>query len=331
MFRFEDNSYFWLLLIIPVLIFLYLRLLTWRSKKIQLLGSERMRSKLFTGKIAGRATTKFVLLLAAIMSMILGLANLQAGDQSTMVTKNGVDIIFAIDVSKSMLAKDITPDRISRAKLLVQTVLGNLSQDRVGLVVFAGRAYLQSPITSDYGTVNMLLQAANTTTTPTQGTVLKEALEMSKQAFHSKDKQFKSIILISDGEDHDEGAVALAKEYQEEGIVIHTIGIGTPTGAPIFDPELNANKLDGEGNEIISKLNEEALKDIAVAGKGTYQRLNNNNQTAKKLISELSKMDKKQLGSSLYAHFKSYFQWFIALAILLLTASLLIPAARKNK
>jgi Ca-activated chloride channel family protein len=330
MFRFEDNSYFWLLLLIPILIFFYVRLLAWRKRKVQLLGSERMRAKLFTGKIEGRATTKMALLLAALGSMIFGLANLQAGDQSTIVTRNGVDIIFALDVSKSMLAKDIAPNRLSRAKLLVQTVLGNLSQDRAGLVVFAGRAYLQSPITSDFGTVNMLLQAANTSTTPTQGTVLKEALEMSKQAFQSKDKKFKSIILISDGENHDEDAVAYAKELSDEGIIIYTIGIGSPNGAPIFDPELNANKVDGQGNEIISKLNEDVLKAIATAGNGAYLKLNNNNQTAQSLMAALSKMEKKQLGSNIYGQYKSHFQWFIGIAIILLTASLLMPAARKN-
>lgn len=331
MFRFESASFFWLLLLIPVLIFLYLRYLSWRRKSVRLLGKAEMVQQLLPGAIPGRATTKIVLTLLAIVSGIFGLVNLQAGDQSSSVMRRGVDVVFAIDVSKSMLAKDISPDRLSRAKLLVQAMLSKMSNDKVGLVLFAGRAYLQSPLTMDYGTIKMLLNTTNTSSAPTQGTVLSDAIEMSQEAFDKRDRKFKTIILISDGEDHDARAVELAKQAAEDGIIIHTIGIGSPAGAPIFDPETGSNKLDQNGQEVITKLNEAVLKEVAEAGRGTYQLLANNNLAAGNLLNEIAKMESRNMGANMFLHYKSYYQYFLLFSLLLILVNIFIPNTRRVK
>lgn len=329
MFRFESGYFFWLLLLIPLLVFCYTRYLSWRRKSVRLLGSEAMVEKLLPGNASGRRTTKFVLTILAIIFAIFGLANFQVGDQSSTVMRRGVDVVFAIDVSKSMLAKDISPDRLSRAKLLVQSMLNKMSNDKVGLVLFAGRAYLQSPLTMDYGTIKMLLNTTNTSSAPTQGTVLSDAIQMSQEAFDKRDRKFKTVVLISDGEDHDEKAVELAKQAAEEGIIIHTIGIGSPNGAPIFDPETGANKLDENGKEVITKLNEAVLKEIATSGGGTYHLLANNNQTVNALQAEISKMESRNMGASMFLHYKSYYQYFLVLSFVLLLINLFIPNAKK--
>lgn len=331
MFRFENPSYFWLLLLVPVLIFVYLRFLKWRQSRVALLGKTQYTQQLISGKISGRSTTKFVLILFAFIASIFGLANLQAGDQSTVQQSKGVDVMFALDVSKSMLAKDIAPDRLSRAKLLIKTMLDKMTEDRAGLILFAGRAYLQSPLTSDYGTINMLLNAANINTAPTQGTVIADAIQLSEETFDSKDKKFKTLVLISDGEDHDAEAIKLAKNAVEKGFIIHTIGIGSPQGAPIFDPETGTNKLDAKGQQVISKLNEKTLKDIATAGNGSYHYLSNNNTTAQALLSQIDKMESRNMGARTFLHYKSYYQYFLLFALLLLIANAIIPNATKKE
>lgn len=329
MFRFQHSSYLWLLLVILVIIFLYVRYLKWRKETTLRLGNPRLVPNLISGKVAGRATTKLVLVGAAIVFGIIGLANLQMGKDTERIERKGVDVMFALDVSKSMLAKDISPDRLSRAKLLIQTMINKMSDDRTGLVLFAGRAYLQSPLTVDYASTKMLLSGAGPDVVPTQGTVLGDAIEMANQSFNTKDKKSKVIILLSDGEDHDEKATAMAEDAAKNGIIIHTIGIGSASGAPIFDPNTGKNKVDETGKEIISKLNEQELQDIAKAGKGTYQLLSNNNEAVSNLLNQIDKMEAKNMGSVLFANYKNYFQYFLAIAVILLLADWLIPAAKK--
>lgn len=331
MFKFQHGTYLWLLLLIPVIVFLYLRLLSWRKSRIQEMGNPRLVPGLIKGKIDGRSTTKMVLVSAALFFGIIGLANLQMGKDTEKVSHKGVDVMFALDVSKSMLARDISPDRLSRAKLLIQTMIDKMSGDRTGLILFAGRAYLQSPLTVDYTNTKMMLSTAGPDVVPSQGTVLGDAIEMADQAFSSKDPGSQVIVLLSDGEDHDEKAAEMAKASAGKGIVIHTVGIGSATGAPIFDPATGSNKVDEQGKEIISKLNEAELKDIAGAGKGTYQLLRNNAQTANALLSEIDKMEGKRSDTVVFAQYKSYFQYFLVLAVLFLLIDWFIPAARNTK
>ena len=203
---------------------------------------------------------KFVLILGAFILGVSALANLRSPKGIEKVNRNGIDVMIAIDVSKSMLAQDIKPNRLERAKQALSKLIDKLSNDRVGIVVFAGRAYLQMPLTGDHGAAKMYLSSASTEIVPTQGTVIADALKMCYTSFNSKEKKYKAVVLISDGEDHDEGALKMAEKMAEDGIVINTVGIGSPTGSTIIDELTNRPKQDVNGNTVITRLNEEELK-----------------------------------------------------------------------
>jgi len=316
-----------MLALIPVVVVLYLLYLRWRKAKINKLGDPKLLKHLVKGRIAGRSTTRFVLLTIALFFSIVGLANLQRGAQTEKAERKGVDVFFALDVSKSMLAKDVQPDRLTRAKQLVESMMNQMVNDRVGLVVFAGKAYLQVPLTIDYSASKMLLGTVSPDIIPTQGTVLGDAIDLANTSFSQKERKYKSIILISDGEDHDERALDAAKEAAKEGVIIHTIGIGSPQGSTIFDPETGSPKLDENGQPVVTKLNEDELKSIAAATGGTYTYLTNTKSAADKLMSLVDSMEEKSFGSVLFTDYNSYFQYFIAAALLLIIAEWIIPAA----
>jgi Ca-activated chloride channel family protein len=316
-----------MLLLIPVIIVLYIIYLRWRKAKIGKLADPALLKHLVKGRIAGRSTTRIVLLIIALFFSIVGLANLQRGAQTEKAERKGVDVFFALDVSKSMLAKDVQPDRLTRAKQLIETMINQMVNDRVGLVVFAGMAYLQVPLTIDYSASKMLLSTVNPDMMPTQGTVLGDAIDLANSSFSQKERKYKSIILISDGEDHDERALEAAREAAKAGVIIHTIGIGSPQGATIFDAETGAPKLDENGQPVITKLNEDELKSLAASTGGTYTYLTNTRQAADKLVSLVDSMEGKSFGSVLFTDYNSYFQYFIAAALLLIIAEWIIPAA----
>lgn len=327
MFRFQNFEYLSLLVLVPIVIVLYIAYLRWRKSKINKLGDAALIKHLVTGRIAGRSTTRIVLLIAALFISIIGLANLQKGASTERAERKGVDVFFALDVSKSMLAKDVQPDRLTRAKQMITSMINQMSNDRVGLVVFAGKSYLQVPLTIDYSATKMLLETVSPDMIPTQGTVLADAINMANSSFSQKERKFKSIILISDGEDHDEKAIDAAKEAAKEGVIIHTIGIGSPQGSTIVDPATGEPKLDENGQPVVTRLNEEALKSLAEASGGTYTYLTNTKQAADKLVSLVDSMEGKSFGSVLFTDYNSYFQYFIAAALLLLIAEWLLPAA----
>ena len=195
------------------------------------------------------------------------------------------------------------------------------------MVVFAGRAYLHVPLTVDYGAMKMMLQNVTPDAVPTQGTVISDAIELAKNSFSEKERKYKALVLISDGEDHDDHAVEKVKEALETGVVIHTIGIGSPQGTTLYDPETRAVKLDDQGNPVISKLNEQELKTIAAEGKGTYTLLRNTDDAADRLVDEINGMEQKNLGASMFTEYDSYFQWFLGLAVLLLAIDWMLPGS----
>ena len=262
--------------------------------------------------------------------IVIGWANLQKGSGTEEVQRKGVDVIIALDVSKSMLARDIQPDRLTRAKQLVMNMLDKMKNDRVGLVVFAGRAYLQVPLTIDYSAMKMMLQNVKPDIVPTQGTVISEAIDMATQSFSQKEKKYKSLVIISDGEDHDEQALGKAKDASENGIIIHTVGVGSPEGSTLFDPETQSVKLDENGAPIVSKLNEDELKHIA-AGRGTYSILRNTDDVASKLVDEIDGMEQKSLGAVVFSSYASYFQYFLAIAFVTLMIEWLLPGSKFKK
>ena len=277
---------------------------------------------------------KFILFAIAISSLILGIANPQIGSKMEEVKREGVDLMIAIDLSNSMLAEDLQPNRLMRAKQSISKLIDRLDGDRIGLIVFAGDAYVQLPITTDYSAAKLFLSTINTSIVPTQGTAIGKAIELSIKSFDLNNDQNKAIIVITDGENHEDNAIEKAKEAQELGIFVHTIGMGSAEGGPIPIKNrygtITSYQKDREGNTIITSLNEEMLKEIAQSGGGSYIRANSTQSGLNALFKEINKMEKKEIGSKVFTDYKDRFQWFIGLAVILLIIETLIKG-RKNK
>jgi Ca-activated chloride channel family protein len=244
------------------------------------------------------------------------------------VNRKGVDVMLVLDVSKSMLARDIKPSRLERAKQLLLRLTEQLTNDRVGLILFAGRAYLQMPLTTDHSAARMYIQSAGPDVVPTQGTVIGDALKMANDAFNSKERKYKSIVLISDGEDHDPEALKIAQTLKNSGVMINTVGIGSPEGSPIVDPATNELKKDEQGQTVISKLNEAELQQLSDVTNGRYIRLDNLDDALITMTQQLDSAEKKALTDAEFIDYKSYFQWFLGVALLLLVAELFWPERR---
>ncbi len=274
---------------------------------------------------------KFVMITVAMLLLILAIANLRVPSGAEKINRNGIDVMIAIDVSKSMLAQDIKPNRLERAKQLLSRLIDRLGNNRIGIVIFAGKAYLQMPLTGDQAAAKMYLSAASTESVPTQGTVIGDALKMCYASFNSKEKKYKAVVLISDGEDHDENAVKTAQQMAAEGVVVNTIGIGSVAGAPIMDETTGQMKTDAEGNTVISKLNEEALQAIAKKGNGSYQLFSNTEEVVANTAAQLATMDQRSVKEDSLVNYKSFFQVFLALALLFLLIELLMSEMKKNK
>ncbi len=263
-------------------------------------------------------TIKFFFVTTAFVLMVIALANPRKPDGSNNVKHNGIDVMIALDVSNSMLAQDIKPNRLERAKQLVSKLLDKLPDDRVGIVVFAGRAYLQMPLTSDLAAAKLYLSTAAPDVVPTQGTVIGDALQMCYTAFSAKEKKYKSIVLISDGEDHDERAEKLSRSLADEGVMVNTVGIGSAEGATIDDPVTGEAKKDAEGKTVITKLNDAELKNIAATTGGIYLSLSNSDEAAGAIQQQLDKIEKRGITEMSNATFLYMFPWLLGLGLLLL-------------
>jgi Ca-activated chloride channel family protein len=330
MFQFQHINYLYALALLPLLIVLFVGLRFWRRNKIQKLGNEQLLAGQIQGYIPGRSTTKFILLTVALTSLIFGWANLRMGDKTEKTERKGVDVVIALDVSKSMLAKDLQPDRLTRAKQLIMRLTDKMKNDRVALIVFAGKSYMQVPLTVDYSTIKMILQNVSPDIVPTQGTVIADAINMGMESFSRNERKYKSLIVISDGEDHDEKAIDAARQAADEGVIIHTIGVGSQQGSTLYDPDTKALKLDENGSPVVTRLNEEALRSVAKAGHGSYSLLVNTDEVAERLNGALEGMEQKNLGSLMFTDFTSYFQYFLFVGFLLLVVEWLLPGARKK-
>ena len=236
--------------------------------------------------------------------------------------------MIALDVSKSMLAEDIKPNRLERAKQLIAKLIDKLSDDRIGIVVFAGRAYLQMPLTTDHSAAKMYLSSATTDVVPTQGTVIGDALKMCAAAFNTPEKKYKAIILISDGEDHDEAAIKTTQALAGDGVSINTIGIGSPEGTTIIDPATNETKTDAAGVPVITKLNEEELKNIAANGNGIYQLFTNTDEVANKIDSQLKAMGQRAISENSLVNYRNFFPWFLGIVLVLLLVEFFTPEVK---
>jgi len=332
LFRFANPDYLYLLLLLPVLIILYIINEIRKNRAIKRLGDINLIGRLVPEMSKIRPSVKFVLQLIALSAAIIMLARPQFGSKIEDVKKQGVEVIIALDVSNSMLAEDIQPDRLTRAKQAISRLVDNLDNDKIGLVVFAGDAYTQIPVTTDYVSAKMFLSTISPNMVPKQGTAIGAAINLGVRSFSPGEGKSKAIIIITDGENHEDDAVSAAEEAAKAGIVIHTIGIGSTEGVPI--PILNNGKRDYikdvEGNTVISKLDEDILKKIAISTGGNYVRASNSNIGLDEIFSQIKKMKKQELESSVYTEYNDQFQIFAAIAIFLLLADFMIME-RKNR
>lgn len=340
MIHFEHPILLYLLLIIPALLVLYIYIRIRRRKRALAFAESSMYNHLTPDVSNIKSHTKFGILLAALALLIIALANPQMGSKMVKGERAGIDVAIALDISNSMLAEDVQPNRLERAKKSVSDLIAQFTNDRVALIIFAGKAYTQLPLTSDYGAAKMFLDAVSTDMIEYQGTAIGEAIAKCMETFGygnedipwEKNKS-RTIIIISDGEDHEDNAVEMAKMAYAEGIVVNTIGMGTPNGVPI--PQYSRGtrlgyKKDRDGNPVTTRLNEQMLQQIAQAGNGTFVPANNITAGIEEIMDRISKLDKKNYGEQMFSEYESKFQYPLIFAILLIIIDLLI-FERRNK
>ncbi len=321
MYQLDEKIWFWVLGVIPVIALFFLILQIWKHKTQSNFADKLLFKRLSPNTSLFKSILKLIVLSLAFASLAIALVNPKIGTKLETVKREGVDIVFAIDVSKSMLAEDIAPNRLEKAKQLVTQIINNLASDRVGIIAYAGKAFPQLPITTDYAAAKMFLQNMNTDMLSSQGTAINEAIKLAKTYYDDEEQTNRVLIIISDGEDHSEEAASVAEEANEEGIRIFTIGVGDVKGGPIPEKRngivLNYKK-DNNGETVITRLNEEILKSIASKANGVYINGKNTNELVDQIGEILNKMDKKEFESKQYADFKDQFQWFLGFALFFL-------------
>lgn len=317
----DEKKYLYLLFIIPLLVLLFLYNQYWKRKKQHEFGDLDLIKKLSPEKSIFKPVLKLIVIILAIIGIILGLVNPKMGTKMETVKREGIDIVFAMDVSKSMLAEDVAPNRLEKSKQIVSQIINQLGNDRIGIVAYAGSAFPVLPITTDYGVAKMFLQSMNTDIISSQGTSLDEAISLSATYFDDKSKTSKLLILISDGEDHSEGAETSAEEANKLGMKIITIGIGTPKGSTIplkRNGIVESFQRDNNNEVVVTKLNEESLTAIAKATKGGYINGNDTKKVVEYIKNTLNTIQKTEFESTQMADFQSQFQWFLGFAFVLL-------------
>lgn len=332
MFRFENIDHLYAFGIIPVLIIFFVIALMARKRAIERFGNSSLMAQLMPKMSKYKHTVKFTLLMFALAFLVVGWANPQWGTKKEKVKRKSVDVFVALDISQSMLAEDIPPNRMERAKRFAQDLIEQLKGDRVGLIIFAGNAYLQMPMTTDYAAAQLFLRTANPDMAPSQGTAISDAIDMAAQSFEEENKSHKALVIITDGENHDQDALDKAKEVNEDGMLIFTVGVGTPQGAkiPVYYGNRQGYKIDKTGQEVISKLNEQMLLDLANEGDGSYFNIAAGDKVAESLRERIDRLEKREFEMRAFEEYESYFQYFIGIALLLLIIEFVI-SYRKNK
>ena len=328
----DEKKYLYLLFILPVLVGLFLINLYWKRKKQREFGDLDLVKKLSPESSYFKPILKLVVLLLAITGLILGLVNPKIGTKMETVKREGIDIVFAMDVSKSMLAEDVAPNRLEKSKQIVSQIINQLGNDRIGIVAYAGSAFPVLPITTDYSVAKMFLQSMNTDIVSSVGTSLDDAIKLSSTYFDDK-KTSKLLILISDGEDHSEGAEAAAEAANKLGIKIITIGVGTEKGSTIplrRNGIIESFKRDNSNEVVITKLNPESLIAIGKATKGGYVNGTNTKEVLDYIKNTLNNIQKTEFESTQMADFQSQFQWFLGIAFVLLLLDVFL-LERKTK
>lgn len=328
MFRFENPAFLYLLIIIPVII--VIRLLEMRKRKLKLkkFGDLSLLKQLMPDVSSSRKSLKFWLMIAALALLIVMLARPQMGTKISQEKRKGIEVIISLDISNSMRAEDVVPSRLDKSKMLVENMVDNFTNDKVGLVVFAGDAFIQLPITSDYVSAKMFLQNTDPSLIATQGTDLAGAIELSSKSFTQQDKVGRAILIITDGEDHEGGAIEAAEKARKNGIRVFVLGVGSTKGSPVPDGNGGYMK-DNSGQEVISALNEEMCKQVAQSGGGAYIHVDNTSLAQRQLNDELTKLQKGDISSVVYSEYDEQFQAVGILVLILLIIEMLI-LERKN-
>lgn len=333
MLRFQNIEYLYLLLLIPLTGLIYFLYLFGKKKNLKKLGNINLLSEIIPDYSKYKTHIKFLLLSLSLVFAILALANLQVGSKLEEIKREGIDIIFAIDVSNSMKAEDIKPNRLESTKQAIVRLIDKLGEDRVGLIVFAGEAYLQLPLTPDLSAVKLLLDAIDTDIVPIQGTAIGSAIRLAVKTFPQDSKKHKVLIIITDGENHEDDALGNAKEAITQGIVIHTIGIGSPLGAPIpiyQNNQIVDYKKDKQGNIVITKLDESLLKQLALAGNGKYFQVSSQQRELDNILNEIAQIEKKEYAAKIFTEFEDQFQYFLLTSLIFLLAEFFL-SEKKNK
>lgn len=322
MIQFDEKIYFYLLAIVPVMVLAFLLLQIWKKKTQRRFADSKLLKRLAPDRSSFKSTLKLILFLLGLSFLVLGLVNPKIGTKLETVKREGVDIVFALDVSKSMLAEDIAPNRLEKGKRIVSEIINQLASDRIGIIAYAGQAYPQLPITTDYGAAKMFLQSMNTDMLSSQGTAIDAAIDLASTYYDDTQQTNRILFIVSDGEDHSESSTAAAVEKAtQNGIRIFTIGVGKEKGAPIpikRNGIVESLKKDNEGEVVITKLNEPILIEIAERGNGEYIDGSSTEKAVEYIKEQLDRMDKTEFEAKQYAEYKDQFQWFLAAGFLFL-------------
>ncbi len=328
MYKFENHIFFYAFALIPICAVIYIWYVLKAKRNLKKLGDTALINQLMPDVSKAKKTTRFILFLLGLSFLILGICNLQTGSKMQDVKREGADIMICLDVSNSMLAQDLSPNRLERAKIAIENMIDKLQGDRLGIVVFAGEAYVQLPITTDYSTAKLFLESINTKIVPVQGTNIADAINKAAESFGKDEGKNKAIVIITDGEQNEEDdAVAAAEEVAKKNIVIHTIGVGSETGVPIpnvVNGITAGYKKDKQGNTVVTKLDPKILQDIAAATNGVYVQASSADIGLDAILNKIAEMDKKQMESKMYTDYEDQFQWFLGAALLFLIVESLI-------
>ncbi|MDD4490158.1 MAG: VWA domain-containing protein [Paludibacter sp.] len=324
MFRFAEPEYLFLLMVVPVLTLIFVFYRIRKRKNIATFGDPALLKELMPNVSTVRPTVKFIIQMVVLTLLVIVLARPQFGTKAEEVKRQGIEVMIALDISNSMMATDVAPNRLAKSKQILSQLIDNMSNDKVGLVVFAGDAFTQLPITADYVSAKMFLSTISPKLIARQGTAIGSAIDLSIKSFNPKSPASKAIILITDGENHEDNAVEAARLAQNEGIVVHVIGMGRPEGAPIPIEGTMSFWKDKDGNVVVSKLNEAMCNDIASAGQGVYVRADNTNAALRAVSNELDQLAKTELTSTTFSNYNEQFQSFAIIALVLLLMDIFI-------
>jgi Ca-activated chloride channel family protein len=327
MYKIEEPIYFYLLAIIPAMLVLFLLVLWWKKRTQRKFSDVSLLKKLAPNSSTFKSTLKLIILLLGVAFLIISLTNPKMGTKLKTIKREGVDVVFALDVSKSMLAEDIAPNRLEKAKQIISKTIDKLGSDRVGIIIYAGNSYPLLPITTDHAAANMFLQNANPDMVSSQGTAINEALELAKTYYNNDDQTNRFLIIISDGEDHQEETKQVAQNLANEGVKIYTVGVGTERGGPIpmrLNGAMIGYKKDRKGETVITKRVPEVLQGIADASDGKYIDGNITDNPVNEIAEIIGNAEKNEFETKQFSDYKDQFQWFLAIGLLFLIVDVLL-------